>query len=104
MKTIKQLDKRVESFSDDIPPEVLNQLPTFRQLFKAGLGMAVRNSGEKAIDLYQVGLKLKLDGPDVALEDEEFKLLKEVCDQNPAQWLSHYHAQVMLKLREAERA
>lgn len=102
MKIIKNIDEKVKPFQDDLPEDVANKLPSFRQLFKAGLGMAVRSDGEKAIDLYQIGLKFKLDQPDIELENAEFNTLKEVCNSNPAQWLSHYHAQIMLKIREAD--
>lgn len=103
MKHLKGLDEKPTSF-DDVPPEVMEKMPTFRKLFKAAIGMATRGSGEQAIDLYQVGLKLKLAEPDLSLEDAEFNLLREACNQNAPNWISHYHAQVMMKLKEAEKA
>lgn len=102
MKTIKGLDEKPTSFDDDVPPEILAQLPTYRKMLKAALGLGAAKDGENAIDLLQIGLKLRLEGNDVSLEDAEFKLLKERCNENPAQWQAHYHGQVMLKLREAE--
>lgn len=101
MKTIKGIDDKPTHWQDDIAPEVLATIPSFRKMFKAALGMGAAKDGENAIDLFQVGLKLKVEG-DISLEDAEFKLLKDRCSQNPAQWQAHFHGQVMLKLKEAE--
>lgn len=103
MKTIKDVDTKPSHFQDDLPPEAEASMPTFRKMFKAAVGMGMAKDGENAIDLLQVGLKLKLDGADISLEDAEFKLLKERCSANPAQWVTHFHGQVMLKLQEAEK-
>jgi len=102
MKTIKDVDAKLTHFQDDIAPEVEATLPTYRKMFRAAAGMGLAKDGEKAIDSIQLGLKLRVDGSDIALEDAEFKLLKEFCSENPAQWQKHFHGQVMLKLKEAE--
>ena len=102
MKTIKNVDSKPEHFQDDIAPEVAATIPTYRKMFKAAVGMGLAKDGENAIDLVQLGLKLRVDG-DINLEDAEFKLLKERCSQNPAQWTAHFHGQVMMKLKEAEK-
>lgn len=101
MKTITAVDEKPTHFQDDVPVDVLATLPTYRKMFKAAVGMGMAKDGENAIDLMQLGLKLKVDG-DISLEDAEFKLLKERCSANPAQWAAHFHGQVMLKLKEAE--
>lgn len=103
MKIIKNIDEKPTSFDENISPEALKQMPTFRKLFKAAIGMSTRSNGEQAIDLYQLGLKFKTEENDISVEDSEFNLLKEACNQNPANWISHYHAQVMLKLKDAEK-
>lgn len=102
MKKINAVDERPTHFQDDITPEVAAQIPTYRKMFKAAVGMGMAKDGENAIDLMQLGLKLKVDGADIELEDAEFKLLKERCSANPAQWVAHFHGQVMFKLKQSE--
>lgn len=101
MKTLKDLDAKPEPMQEDTPAEIIATFPTYRKLMKSAVGTTVAKSGEEAIDLVQLGLKLKIDG-DVSIEDAEFKLLKEKCEANPMKWESHYHGQILLKLREAE--
>lgn len=103
MKTIKQIDEKIEWFAEDLSEIEKSTLPTFRKLFKAAIGMGVSKNPEEAVDLYQIGLKLKIDGPDISLEDAEFKRLKECCNPNPANWISHVHACVLMKIKEAEK-
>lgn len=102
MKTIKNIDEKPTSFDESLPPEEIARIPTYRKLFKAAVGLTTKNNPAEALDLYQMGLKLKIESPDVALEDAEFKLLEESCRQNPANWVAHYFAQVLLKLKGAE--
>ncbi len=101
MKTIKSVDDKPSTFEENVPQNVLDTMPSFRKLFKAAIGLTVKSNGDQAIDLYQLGLKFKQDTPDISVEDAEFNLLKDACNSNPAGWHSHYHAQVMLKLKEA---
>lgn len=102
MKTIKDVDTKPTHFQEDIPEEVAAAMPTYRKMFKAAVGMGLAKDADNAIDLLQLGLKLKVEG-DVQLEDAEFKLLKDRCSANTPQWQAHFHAQVMLKLKESEK-
>lgn len=102
MKTLKNLDEKPLSFEDDVPESVRATMPTFRKLMKAAIGMTAAKNGEESVDLFQIGLKLAVDG-DVQLEDAEFKLLNEACEKNPAQWIAHYQGQVIIKLRASEK-
>lgn len=104
MKKIKDIDQKPSHFQDDVPAETIDQMPTYRKMFRAAVGMALGRSGEESIELYQIGLKLKLDGSELSLEDAEFKILKDKCQQNPVGWSAHFHAQCLLKLKEAEAA
>jgi hypothetical protein len=105
MRTIKNIDAQIEHFIDDnsFPEDQKKQIPTFRQMFKAAVGLSLSKDGEQAIDLYQLGLKLKISESDINLEDAEFKLLKEKCGENPAKWIGHFHGQVMQKLKDSEK-
>lgn len=103
MKTLKDIDSKPIPFEEDIPAEALERIPTFRKLFKSSVGMLIKSNGDQAIDLYQLGLKLKLSEQDISLEDAEFNMLKDACNQNPMNWIAHFLAQVMLKLKESEK-
>ena len=100
MKTIKGIDATPEPF-DELPAGVT--MPSYRKLFKSAVAMGAAANAEEAIDLYQLGLKLKVEGETVDLEDAEFKLLKKVCEKNTACWIAHYHAQALLKIKESEK-
>lgn len=99
MKTIKNIDSRPTHFDEGVDQSTV---PTYRNLLKGAIGICASNSPTEALDLYQIGMKLKLAESDISLEDAEFKLLKDKCDQNPSKWFSHIFAQVILFLREAE--
>ena len=103
MKTIKDIDGKPEPMEDKVPSTVLEQLPTFRKMFRSAVGTALSKSGEEAIELFEIGLKVKRAKADLELEDAEFTKLKSKCDDNQAQWTSHYHAQVAMKLKAAEK-
>ncbi len=102
MKTVKDVDAKPLPFEDDIPAEAMARIPTFRKMYVAAVGMMINANGDKAIDLYQLGLKLKTTDADIVLEDSQFSMLKDSCNSNPMQWIAHYHAQAMIKLKEAE--
>lgn len=107
MKTIKNIDDKLMYFQDIDDPLIQAQLPTYRRMMKSAVAMAVA-PGEQAIDLYQLGLKFAWSEgqtyvADLKLEDAEFKLLQEVVTKNPAAWMSHYLAQVMIRLRESAK-
>lgn len=102
MKTIKGIEEKL-SLVEDVAPGADVQLPSYRQMFKAAVGNSLGKDGDNSIDLYQLGLKLKVEGKSLDLEDAEFKLLKTACETNPAQWKAHFHAQVLIKLKDSEK-
>lgn len=103
MKVIKSVDDRPSHFEEQLPADVMAQIPTFRRMFKSVCGMGLAKSGDEAVDLVQIGLKFSLAESDITLEDAEFKLLESRCAANPCGWQAHFHGQVMIKLREAEK-
>ena len=107
MKTIKDIDSKPSPFEtgEIIPQDQLDLVPSYRKLFRTAVGIVTGEAGgEKSIDLFQIGMKLKSAGPDIDLENSEFTLLQEQCKKNPAQWIAHFHGQVLLKLKESEVA
>lgn len=101
MKTIKNIDEVVEHFDKDLEKQFNIQPQTYRKMFKSAIGIGLTKNAEEAIDLIQIGLKLKIDSSDIVLEDVEFKMLKERCELNFPQWGAHFHGMVLLKLRES---
>lgn len=102
MKTLVNIDTKPAPFEDNVSDDILLTIPSYRKLFRAAVGLCEAKDGENALDLIQIGLKLKCEG-DVSIEDAEFKLLKETCSKNPCKWVANYHGQVMLKLKESEK-
>lgn len=105
MKTIKGLDDQLTHFDPDASEKDRAQVPTMRKMFVSALGASTPDGGEQAIVMFRLGGKiLDTKGPEVALEDAEFNLLKEKCGKNSVRWMAHYLAQVMIRLQEAEKA
>lgn len=102
MKTIKNIDERPPHFDDEVPADELLKIPTYRKFFRSAIGMGLAKDGDSAMDLIQIGLKLRVEGNDVTLEDAEFKALKERCERNTPQWAAHFHGHILLKLKESE--
>ena len=113
MKTLPRIDDQLKHWIND--RELNKQCPTYREIYKQACSMAVNSaqnsSGERSIDMFQLGIKIDKapkrdsetgEGDDVKLEEAEFKLLEEVTKTNVAKWLSHFHAQACLRLIQAQ--
>jgi len=101
MKTIKGLRNKPGLLEEE--PGINSTIPIFRLLFKNMIGKSLAKSGDDSIDRYQVGMKLMQDQDDIELEDAEFLLLKDAVETNQSQLAAHYHAQMMMKLKDAEK-
>lgn len=99
MKIIKRLNERLDHFDEKADPSAL---PTIRQELVKQLGISLADNAEQAIDLFQLGLKIKNAGDSVSIEDSEFNLLRKVCEKNQLKWMSHFQAQILLLLKQAE--
>ena len=102
MKKVAGLDEKLSPI-EEIPKGVESKIPTYRHMYKTAVSGNLGKSGEDAVEHYQLGLKLRIEGDTIDLEDAEFKLLTAAVEKNPIQWQAHYHAQVVLKLRGAEK-
>jgi hypothetical protein len=102
MKTIKDIDSKPIYYDENASENIISQMPSFRKMFRNAIGKMGARTGEEALDLFALGIKFKSSSSDISLEDAEFKLLSEVCEKNPDLWMSHFQAQVLLKLKEAE--
>ncbi len=103
MKTLTGLDQKPQLVEEPTDEKVIVLIPTFRTMLKRIAGNCEPKPGsEESIDLYQIGLKLAIEG-DVQLEDAEFKLLFEKSKTNPTKFSSHVLGQLLLKFKDAER-
>lgn len=80
-------------------PDVLNaKMPTFRVMYRSALGNAVGSEATQSVRLFQLEEKLRGDAPEIEITDDEALLLRAACLANPARWVAHYHAQVLISL------
>ena len=98
MKKIVGLEEKVKSFD-----EKDSVLQPFKEFFQAAVKFSVKKSGEEAVDLFEINLKLKAAKDEVELEDAQFKILKTCCNENPVGWPSVIHGQLYKKLQESEK-
>jgi len=98
MKKIVGLEEKVKSFDEK---DAL--LQPFKEFFQAAVKFSVKKSGEEAVDLFEIALKLKSANDSVDLEDAQFKLLKACCNDNPVGWPSVIHGQLYKKLKESDK-
>lgn len=98
MKTIKGIDDKLEKFNPND-----SELQSFKDYFRAAISLSITKAGDEAIDVFELGLKVKRAEGDLQLEDAEFKRLKEKVDINPIGWPNWVHAQLVLKLKDSEK-
>lgn len=101
MKTIKGITEKLAVFSLRETQEVDSN--SFQDVFRTIISLSIGKSAEQALEMFEIGLKLKNNKEsNLELEDAEFKLLKEKVEANPNQQPAFFHAQLLLKLKEAE--
>jgi hypothetical protein len=103
MKKLTGLNEKVSPISDD-DPRAGDIMPTFRRIYRMAIGNSLAKSGDEAIDLFQLGLKLRQEENEISLEDAEFRLLKESLARNAGQLVAHIQGQALLRLKTAEEA
>lgn len=105
MKTLTGLDEKLKHFDDTMPEAVANNMPTFRKMLCNVLGAGQASSGDEALAMFGLGLKIRTATTDsVGVEDSDFAILKAKVAGNPLGWMAHFLAQVVMKLKEAEAA
>ena len=81
-------EKIVPLVHEGLTEEQLSEAFSYRRIFKTIISLSIAKSGEEAIDLMQLGMKLKLAETDIEIEDGEFKLLRKLIDENKSQLLN----------------
>jgi hypothetical protein len=110
MKTLTGLADRTQPLEDQhltLPPEQMALLaPTYQQIITKQLGMAAPRDPENAIWLFQVGMKIRShkDAAPLTLETADFNAMKDACEKNPASYIGFFQGQLIMKLREWEKA
>jgi hypothetical protein len=87
---------------EKLPESVSLKYPTFKMLYRATLGNAIGKTPEESLMLFDLSNKLQGAGSELEISKEEFNLLAEKAARNTAQWVSHFHAQVLLQLKNDE--
>jgi hypothetical protein len=100
MKKLTRLNDKLDPIFDE--EKASANMPTFRRLYRVCLGNALAKTPDEAVDLVQVGLKLRLEDADVPLEDAEFALLKDAVTRNSQSMVAQLQGQLILRLREDE--
>ena len=104
MKILKGLDTKPSTIEDEITEAQRDTIPTFRRCFKILVGNCIpKPQTDEAVDLWQIGLKLKQEG-DVPIEDAQYKLLLSKSKENPTQFTAHILGQMIELLNEAGKA
>jgi len=99
MKTLTGLNEKLQALNDE---EKQENIPTFKRVYRILLGNSLATSGEDAIEMMQLGLKLRQDETSIKVEDAEFKLLKSVAERNEPRYVAHILAQILIRLKADE--
>jgi hypothetical protein len=72
-------------------------------MYRTVVSMSLGNSGDQALEMFELGLKIKQSKTDdIELEDAEFKLLHEKVKENTLKQPAHFLGQLLSKLKQAE--
>lgn len=103
MKKLTAIDTQIVSLDgNELPANV--KLPTLRNLIRIILNNQVPKNSEDSLDTNQILLKLRIDDPDVVLENSEFKLIKDKVNENQAKMFQSGHGQLVAYLTSCEKA
>ena len=102
MKIIKGVNEKLDLFSISDEGEQKDKA-SFKDMYRTVISLSLGDSGEQALEMFELGLKLKnTKADDIEVEDAEFKLLKDKVQANKLQQPAHFLGQLLKKLKEAE--
>jgi len=101
MKKLTELDTQQYSYEDTKDGE---KLPTYRELMRIGLGRVAPKSAEQSMNLSIVLRKLRAKEDFVELENEEFKVAKDILGANEVKMFQVSHGPLMDWLTACEKA
>jgi hypothetical protein len=103
MRIVSNIDTKPRLLENDLSPEILEKLPTFRQLLKVLISTSTEKNAEAAQDLFNAGIKLVDAKEFVELEDSQWRHLHNKARENGPGWYVPFHAQVITLLEKAEK-
>lgn len=102
MKVIKGVNEKLDVFTLTDEGEQKDKA-TFKDMYRTIISLSLGNSGDQALEMFELGLKIKnTKENDVELEDAEFKLLKDKVAENKLQQPAYFIGQLLSKLKQAE--
>lgn len=101
MKEIKGINEKLDLFTLNDEGQQKDK-SSFKDMYRTIVSLSLGKSGEQSLEMFELGLKIKKHEGDVLkLEDAEFKLLKSKVEDNVTQVPAFFHAQLLIKLRDA---
>lgn len=102
MKQIKDINEKLDLFTLTDEGEKKDK-SSYKDMYRTIVSLSLGKSGEQALEMFELGLKIKnVVGDVLGLEDAEYKLLKSKVDDNMTQVPAYFHAQLLLKLKQAD--
>jgi hypothetical protein len=102
MKVIKGVNEKLDLFSLTEDGEQKDKA-SFKDMYRTVVSLSLGNSGDQALEMFELGLKLKnVKTEDIEIEDAEFKLLKDKVQENKLQQPAYFLGQLLKKLKDAE--
>lgn len=101
MKKLSELDAPQYSYEE---PKEGEKLPTYRDLLRIALGRIVPKNAEQTLNLSIVLRKLRSKETTIELENEEFKVAKEIIWANEAKLYQQSHGPLVDYMVECEKA
>lgn len=101
MKKLTGLDDKQYVYEDPKPDD---KVPTYRELLRIALGRIVPKAADQSLNISIILRQLRKETPEIDLENEEFKTLKEVVGKNEANMFQVSHGPLMDWITACEKA
>lgn len=102
MKEIKGINDKLDLFTLTDEGEKKDK-SSFKDMYRTIVSLSLGKSGEQALEMFELGLKIKnLVGDVLPLEDAEYRLLKSKVEDNVTQLAAYFQAQLLHKLKQAD--
>lgn len=103
MKKVTGLDEKLTHFIDEAPGDVLDTIPSYRQMYVRACGSAKPENPEDAVVNMEIAMKIKNTKDDfIDLENAEWEQLRSNTKQNRMGWNSWFLSQMWKRLNISE--
>ena len=107
MIEVTGLNRKMDHYDEDVKSKIIStggSMPDMRSMAIQALGKGVGKSKEQSIEAFAViGLLLKNKGDVINMENAEFKLMKELCEDSSAFTDRFFYAQLVMWVDENEK-